>query len=946
MAGSLAALGSLSSRIRSRTLAVRGVVATLTVGLCFSVLAAPAATADAGREGMREVTLQAESCRLGVAAPAWFQAQTAMPETASPDPVVMQLSEAHFRVAPIPVVVLHRVIRVNEASALADVGQYPITFQPEYQRVEVHALKVRRGTEIIDKLASASVRFFHSERSAEEAIYTGQVTAVVVTQDLRPGDSFDITYSLIGQNPIYGGHYVDAAAWGSTVPVLRRRVVLDLPTDRSVAFRVIGTSADRPDLSARQETHGDRRLIRFEGENLPAVEDEALAPPDVSVGRWIQFSDFRTWREVNAWAAQLFELKGTEAQLLPELPAAPSRQEDVMRALHFVEDDIRYLSIAIGDNSHRPAPPGDVASRRYGDCKDKSLLLLSLLRRLGVAADPVLVPTRSRKAPTGLLPTPTLFDHVIVRAQMADRVYFLDPTVQGQGKRLEHIGQYHQGLDVLVVRPDTRGLQVIPMTRREGDSVSRRVERVQLRNMDEPAEMSVDFTFAYEDAEAMRRALGRLSHVQLRKYYEGLLDRRYPGAELSNEVEVKDDGESNFIAVTARYRLPRFAESTGGKWVVRYEASNLDGLLPLPRAARRQFPVFVAAYPWTGEYSLEVTLPEDFDARYTPSKRSLKGEAFQIDESLSFSGRTLREDLRLALTADRVSAASAARLIADSREADGYLRGSVTVSDRDRRVPTTPVTLKESSRKRLEAVLLTTEGALASARAGGRETFTVHCERARAAAYLGRSALALEEGEIAVSEQPESADALACRGTVRFIEGDFDGSIRDLTRALALGVLDPEASFQRGLANFYARRWKEAAGDFSTYRALAADARGKARAEVWEVLARQQNGDAAPASALAEAVWPAPVLGLFAGKASIEDLLDQLNRSESGYSLDERLAEAYFFSSLYFSRSNHAKAKAYLQRSLDIGPLYSLIQVAAKHEMRRRAQAESTGDRP
>src|SRR5207248_3294814 len=87
-------------------------------------------------------------------------------------------------------------------------------------------------------------------------------------------------------------------------------------------------------------------------------------------------------------------------------------------ALRFVQDDVRYLGIEIGPSSHRPHPPAAVLDQRFGDCKDKSLLLVTLLRALGVEAWPVLLHTSLGRALDEWLPTAVAFNHVVVLARV------------------------------------------------------------------------------------------------------------------------------------------------------------------------------------------------------------------------------------------------------------------------------------------------------------------------------------------------------------------------------------------------------------------------------------------------------------------------------------------------------------------------------------------------
>jgi hypothetical protein len=882
---------------------------------------------------LRETSIPAQAFVRGAALPSWFQRQLELPPTDSRDPIVMRLGDSHFRVDAVPSTVYHRAIQVNESSALSEIGQYSIAFQPDYQRIELHWLKVHRAGEVIDKLDDASLRFYHAEQSANQGIYSGSITAVVISQDLRPGDTLEIIYSVIGQNPVFAGHFIDAAAWETTIPVIKRRVILDQPAGRNIRHRIIGAN-NAPLVS--EAKRGERHLVRYEADNLPAIDQEALLPPDVQAQSWIQFSEFRDWQEVVQWGDSLFSRDNLGNFTLPDLGKTASKAELLMRALQFVQNDIRYLSISIGENSHRPAPPGEVLARRYGDCKDKSYLLVAMLRRLGIEASPVLVSTQMRKGIDKLLPSSSPFDHAIVRASVDGKTYFLDPTLQHQGRRLDKLGLYLAGAEALVIRDGGRALELIPAQRADSTPLSSRLEQVTLTRMGEPAEMKLELSYRAENAESARRVISSMSPEQLRKAYASLLDQRYPTAQFVGDPKITDDQDNNVLSIQLLYRIPNLFEKQGERWSMRYEASNLANALPSTNNAKRRFPLSIPAHPWAGRYKLDITLPEEYDANYKPEQHSLQGEAFKLDESLHFQGRQLGLEVGLEISRDRVAAAGTAQYLTDLRQANNYLRGSLTLSERDlRKTVAATVPLRELSRQRLEQALRNSATTITAARSAGRETAGARCEHALAAAYLNQPGVAVEDAEAAVSEQPASPDSLRCRGTVRFVVGDFEGAIRDLSRALSLGQDELETYFQRGLAHYYAGHWRKAAEDFASYGGRSKDERIVARAFVWQTLALQPIGLTPPASDRHGTAWPAAALALFDNKSSAEDVMENLNRSERGIQLEEAVAEAYFYFFRNLASSNRAKAQAYLRRSLELGALYSLIQVAARHEMAR-----------
>ena len=82
-------------------------------------------------------------------------------------------------------------------------------------------------------------------------------------------------------------------------------------------------------------------------------------------------------------------------------------------------------------------------------------MLLALLDRLGITAEPLLTSSEMSSLLGGRLPSLYAFDHVVVRARISDRYYVLDPTNYGQ-RTLEELSNpaFEWGL------PTTTGSQL------------------------------------------------------------------------------------------------------------------------------------------------------------------------------------------------------------------------------------------------------------------------------------------------------------------------------------------------------------------------------------------------------------------------------------------------------------------------------------------------------
>src|SRR5262249_39887055 len=272
-------------------------------------------------------------------------------------------------------------------------------------------------------------------------------------------------------------------------------------------------------------------------------------------------------------------------QFVGKLRAMATDDERVSAALEFVQSQIRYFSVSLGESSHRPAAPDIVIKRRYGDCKDKSLLLITLLKEVGIESRPVLVKLGRRKAVENMLPIPQLFDHVIVKAMVDGQAFYLDPTRLGQHGRLSRMGQTHEGAQVLVIAPGVREYSTIS-TANMGDLLRNEVsETMVLPKFDTGAELSVHQMWSGAAAETARVLVERLPKARLTKLIGDDLEVRYPGARLNGEPQIEDNRDDNVISVTASYIVPKLATEKNGNWFVRFTPPNLAGALVTPSSA-------------------------------------------------------------------------------------------------------------------------------------------------------------------------------------------------------------------------------------------------------------------------------------------------------------------------------------------------------------------------
>jgi hypothetical protein len=243
--------------------------ARMAAALLLFVFTAPNganAQANSANIPLKEVQVGANSFSLADPVPSWVD-PVAVPDGNMAERLVVRLADTQYLVNETQVVYVHRALMINDAASLSAAGQLSFSFVPEYQRLRLHAVRVLRDQAVFDRTSSSTIRFLQRETGLERGLYSGEVTASVLVSDLRVGDTLEYSYSVEGQNPVFGGKFANSAAWDQSVPTALRRVVLNYPVSRPISWRFIGDGQSKPVVPA-ESTSGAMRKLDFEEQSI------------------------------------------------------------------------------------------------------------------------------------------------------------------------------------------------------------------------------------------------------------------------------------------------------------------------------------------------------------------------------------------------------------------------------------------------------------------------------------------------------------------------------------------------------------------------------------------------------------------------------------------------------------------------------------------------------
>jgi len=468
-------------------------------------------------------------------------------------------------------------------------SQINLDFDPSYQKLALNTLFIVRKGERIDKLSSAKISLLNRETELENQIYNGSLTLNILIDDIQIGDTIDYSFTLYGKNPVYKGIFAYSRSLNWSVPV-RDQFVRVLWGKKAPLF--LSTRNISPDIK-------ERKLGEFTEYQVHMNNTETLSTAGEVPGWYepygsISFSESKNWEDVVVWAETLYsssELHDSIVELANEIKQqSASQAEQITAALKYTQDNIRYVGLEMGVNSHLPTPAHETLALRYGDCKDKALLFIALLRALDIEAFPALVDTEDTKLLAEKLPAVNLFNHVIVTLQFNGERIWLDPTLSYQEGQLAHLFQPDYGYALVVKSGETA---LTSMASNEQNTYTHVEEIFTIpESIEEATLYSVESKYLGDKAQQQRGRIERDGKKKLTQDFKVFYQRTYPKLTSTAPIDISTDTISGVLTLTENYSINEFWTKGDVDYESDFYPSNIRNAVYKPKQQKRNVPLW------------------------------------------------------------------------------------------------------------------------------------------------------------------------------------------------------------------------------------------------------------------------------------------------------------------------------------------------------------------
>jgi hypothetical protein len=293
--------------------------------------------------------------------------------------------------------------------------------------------------------------------------------------------------------------------------------------------------------------------------------------------------------------------------------------------------------------------------RRFGDCKDKTLLLATLLHAADIPAALALVSVAARAHVRQWAPSPAAFNHTILRVGPIDGVtYWIDPTTSDRdgGLEREATSPFETALVLDDKKPQLVDLPAYQLT----EPWVEIEEDYKVPMPDTTSEAALDVVRLYRGdvADEMRRVLDSQNADEGAQSYLSLYRKAFPAIVERAPLQREDDREHGILRVRCHYAIPHFWSNFESKsFRVELATPALAGLLRKPSPVPRKAPLAIG-YPADMRHLIRVALP--FDLTFTPEKIKEFGPGVAFEYRSSYENRQVRYEYRAHTFADSVAA--------------------------------------------------------------------------------------------------------------------------------------------------------------------------------------------------------------------------------------------------------------------------------------------------
>ena len=545
---------------------------------------------------------------------------------------------------------------LNEAGR-RELRRIPLHCNTHYGTARFVAAAILRNGKKIDIDINKNSSVSTSAQQMSSNIYDPAMKVTVLTiPGLEIGDVLYLKTERKTLKPVIPGEWSTINTLESDVPIMRYDIEINAPEKLPLLHTVIKNEIKGKIKTFAPEKRDGRIIYKWQALDVPQAITEPGMPELYTCCQRLLAGTAKDWQSISKWYYNICrphmdavsdEMRRTVKKLVEGIS---SDDEKIRRIFKYVSQNIRYTGIT----SEKDAPgfePHDVRdtfSQKHGVCRDKAVLLASMLELAGLKAYPVIFMAGTPKdsdVPNGY------FNHAVACVDKGNFNYvMMDPTDENTRTLFP---EYLSNQSFLVARPEGDILRRTPVIPAEKNCMKITTSA----GFNNAGTLSGKTTMEFSGINDLiyRSSFSRMTPEKRLEFWNSRIRKALPGAQVVSlditPENIRDTSKPlvakfTFTAAVSRpdsgdpevLDTPQFARHFG----------TLNWLLPDTSRVSRRFPIATDS-TCKVEEKLQLTLTPRMKTVGIPPARGGKNNSFSWHQKFNVKDNVITLDTSASL---------------------------------------------------------------------------------------------------------------------------------------------------------------------------------------------------------------------------------------------------------------------------------------------------------
>ena len=425
--------------------------------------------------------------------------------------------------------------------------------------------------------------------------------------------------------------------WYNPVLLSRYKIIAPVHVDlKYLLLNPLKNAYKTPNVIDR----GTKKVYLWEYRDIPQILREDYMPPMKEIAFNISVTTMESWEEFFHWWRKAIKGRTDPNEAIrkkvTELTRDLSTSRDKIEAIFdYVKREVRYVSIDLGKSGYVPEPATEVFENKYGDCKDQSTLLISMLKTAGIPAHYVLIPTHDVGNLIKHFPYPFQFDHCIVATGKETEGYrFLDPVYENH--RFDYLPGCNQNRNVVIFQEHETIFWSTPRAKPE-ENADFSQQQIAIKQ-DGSIEVEEKHSFSGSEEANFRSFFNNSSPTEIKEVFQEAIDEISPGAKLLDFAYSDPlDFKQRFVG-KIKYIAKDYCKKVGD--ILIFQVPGIYGYCLASGKQERRHPVLYKSKSYL-KNEVSFNIPEGYYVYYLPEPVEIKSPYFEYRSSYRREGEEI-----------------------------------------------------------------------------------------------------------------------------------------------------------------------------------------------------------------------------------------------------------------------------------------------------------------